>query len=385
MSELSELYTAMMLKTFGLSLIGIFVPIYLYEQGFSIGQVVLFMILNYLLRMLSSRPLSLLAYKSGPKQLMRLGLYLTMAFLLMLLTLSSVSWPLPLLALVDGIAINLFYLGYHIDFSRAKKLEEFGRESEKVFATSKLAAAAAPFIGGLIATIFFPQATILLALVAIAVAGWPLSRGPVSNPLSSNPTKLKWNFRRYGRSYLSLAALGIEQTTSVVFWPFFAALFIFTGEIYFELGLVTSVSAISAVLVVHALGKLVDSHRGGLLLVYSTWLLSVLNLFRAVASNIWQVLGINILGEWFAAGSHMPYMKGMYEESDRAEDRVAYIGAMETAVNAGRLIFWLLVGTSMVLFGSDETAFRSSFVGAAALTLLVLTHKFAVLKAEARS
>jgi hypothetical protein len=150
------------------------------------------------------------------------------------------------------------------------------------------------------------------------------------------------------------------------------------------LGLVTSVSAVSAILVVHALGKLVDSHRGGLLLVYSIWLSSGLYLIRALATGIWQVLGINVLSEWFTAGSHMPYLKGMYDEADHALDRVSYIGAMEAAVNVGRLAFWLAVWLAVVIFQTEETAFRLSFLAAAVLTPLVLRHKFAVLRAEAR-
>lgn len=382
MGELSELYAAMMLKTFGLSLIGIFVPIYLYEEGFSISQVVVFMVVNYAIRVVISWPLARLSDRLGPKGLMRVGLGLTVAFLLMLLSISQIGWPLLLLALVDGVAITLFYLGYHIDFSQAKKLDEFGREAERVFALAKIAAASAPFIGGLIATAFNPQATIATALVAMVVAGWSLSRSqsPPGKPLKS---LAKLDFKRYGRSYLSIAALGVDQTSTVVFWPFFAALFIFSGEIYFQLGLVTSVSAVSAILVVHALGKLVDKHRGGLLLQYSSWLSAGLHLFRALASGIWQVLGINVLSEWFSAGSHMPYLKGMYDEADHADDRASYIGAMEAAVNVGRLAFWLVVWLAVELAQTEEAAFQISFIAAAGLTPLILLHRFAVLKQEA--
>jgi hypothetical protein len=385
MSELSELYTAMMLKTFGLSLIGIFVPIYLYEQGWSIGRVVLFMAVNYAIRALASRPLSRLVRRAGAKNLMRTGLGLTVGFLAMLITLPQIDWPLWLLAVVDGPAITMFYLGYHIDFSQAKKLEEFGSEAERVFATSKLAAAAAPFIGGVIATVFNPQATIAVALAAIALAAWPLSRGPAAVPLPAGSGRWRWDFKRYRRSYLSFAALGLDQTASVVYWPFFAALFIFSGEIYLQLGLVTSVSAISTILVVHALGKLVDNHRGGLLMTYSALLGGGLHLIRSLATGLPQVLGINILSEWFMAGSHMPYLKGMYDEADHAADRAAYIGAMETAINLGRLVLWGLIGLALVASQSDETGFRLAFVAAAWLTPLILRHRFAVLRAEARA
>lgn len=385
MSELSELYTAMVLKTFGLSLIGIFVPIYLYQKGFSITQVIWFMILSYSVRTVASRPLSRLVYRRGPKSIMRYGLALTVGFLLMLLSLGEIKWPPGLMAAVDGIAIVLFYTGYHIDFSRAKILNEFGREAERVFTLAKLAAASAPFIGGLAATLIAPEAAVAMALVAVALAGWPLSRGAASDRPDEEPTDSAWKFKKYRRSYLSLAAIGLDQTASVVFWPFFAALFIFSGEIYLELGLVTSVSAIGAILMVHAMGKLIDDHRGGLLLTYSAWMLSVLHFFRALAGNIWQVLGINIVGEWSFAGVHMPYLKGMYDEADAANDRVAYIGAMETAVNVGRLVFWLIAALCLAIAGSDETGFRASFVVAALLTPLILRHNFAVLKAESEN
>ena len=384
MGELSELYTAMMLKTFGLSLIGIFVPIYLYEQGWSIGQVVGFMVLNYAIRLVASRPLAGLIYWLGAKNLMRVGLGLTIIFLSMLLTIAQIDWPLPLLAAVDAVAISLFYLGYHIDFSQAKKLDEFGREAERVFALAKFAAATAPFIGGVLATVFDPRATIVAALLAIALAAWPLSRGAAQVRPPRPTARFKWNFKRYGRSYLSFAVLGIDQTASVVYWPFLAALFIFSGEIYLQLGLVTSVSAVTTVLVVHALGKLVDSHRGGLLMTYSAWLSGGLHLLRTPATSLGQVLGINILSEWFMAGSHMPYLKGMYDEADYASDRASYIGAMEAAVNAGRLALWAIVGLALLIGHDNETGMRLSFIAAAILTPLILSHKFAVLKLEAK-
>jgi hypothetical protein len=49
-NELSELYTSMLIRSLATSLIGLFVPIYLYKLGYSVRSIFLFFIIFFSVR-----------------------------------------------------------------------------------------------------------------------------------------------------------------------------------------------------------------------------------------------------------------------------------------------------------------------------------------------
>lgn len=96
--ELAELYTSMSLRSLGFSLVGIFVPVYLYQNGVSIASVFTFFALLFILRVPVAMVSGYLVARIGPKHSIAVSTVLFLVFLGLLLSFTTVRWPLPVLA-----------------------------------------------------------------------------------------------------------------------------------------------------------------------------------------------------------------------------------------------------------------------------------------------
>jgi MFS family permease len=378
-SELGELYVTMTLKTFALSMIGIFVPVYLYELGFSLMAIAGYYAFYFGIRI----PLDLLfgyvVARYGAKHAISYSYIVLLCFMGMLISMESVAWPLGLLALLHAVSIGLFYLGYHVDFSAVKKGEVVGKELTTMFIVVKMAAAVGPFIGGYLATRVNIQFTIGLAFIMVAIAAWPLmlSVEPIK-PIKGFKINFK-RFKKYTRSALAYTGLGLDQTAALSLWPLYLGVFIFTDNIYFQLGLVTSASAIVSIFVAKIIGDMVDNKQGQKLLGYSSLLLAIANGLRTIVSNSLQIIGVNIMNEWSSTGVQMPFIKGFYDEADTASDRISYLSIMESIVSGSRMVFWLLL---LLLLGLGLTidAFKILFFVAGMAAIMINVQNFRSLR-----
>src|SRR5688500_12583149 len=66
-SELSELYTSMMFRSLAISLVGIFVPVYLYQLGYSISAIFAFNCFFFISRLFWDVGASFIVARIGPK------------------------------------------------------------------------------------------------------------------------------------------------------------------------------------------------------------------------------------------------------------------------------------------------------------------------------
>src|SRR5690606_24247459 len=73
MSELGEIYSAMMLRSLALSVIGVFVPVYLYQNGYDVIQILLFFAVFFLNRTIFDVVAGYLVARWGPKHTMMLS------------------------------------------------------------------------------------------------------------------------------------------------------------------------------------------------------------------------------------------------------------------------------------------------------------------------
>ncbi len=174
MSELGELYISMTLKTFAFSMIGVFVPIYLYQLGYSLPVIALYFVVYFSFRI----PVNYLAgeftARYGPKHTISYAYVITLLYLGMLLTMEHYNWPLWFLALSASASISLFFVAYHVDFSRIKETKNVGSELSHMYMLQRVASAIGPLMGGLIATVFGVHLVIAMSIVIVLLAIIPL-------------------------------------------------------------------------------------------------------------------------------------------------------------------------------------------------------------------
>lgn len=379
MSELSELYISITLKTFAFSMIGVFVPIYLYQLGFSLQLIAMYYAMYFIIRAPFNYLAGELTARNGPKHVMSYAYVLTLVYLGMLLTMEPYQWPLWSLALAAASSISFHFIGYHVDFSRIKQSKEVGAELSHMYLLQKVASAIGPLLGGLLAMALSIQFVIGVSIIFVLLAIWPLmlTREPMRRRESMSFKGIK--LKRELRNIVSFGAVGVGRQMALSLWPLYIAVFIFTENIYGMVGLVTSISVIASILMAKIIGSLIDNDKGGALMQYSVAFLTVVHGLRAFVSSLAGVVGMNISSEFSETGVLLPLTKGFYARADNAKDRVAYIVLMETSIVLVRSVFWLLVVVLLVNL-DQQLAIRVVFIFVALVTPLTLVQNFGALK-----
>lgn len=384
MSELGELYISMTLKTLSLSMISVFVPIYLYDLGVSLYGIAVYFFFYFLMRMPLNIVTGFLVSRYGPKHVLSYGYVVTLVYLGMLLTLPQYNWELWSLALTAAISNSFFFVAYHVDFSKIKETHKAGEELSHMYLLVRVAGAIGPLFGGLLATVFGTDTAMIVAIIVMLMAIIPLMM--TSEPVTRStkiPDFASFNIAREIRNIVAYGALGVSRQAALSVWPLYIALFVFSENIYGFVGLVTSVSVVASIFAAKMFGNLIDNKRGASLINYGAIFMTIVNAVRTSITTLWGVIGINISSEISDTAAILPMTKGFYDDADSRRSRIVYITMMEVFTALPRAMFWLLLAYMFYNF-DPQFVFQVAFIICAVLSPLVMTHKFEVLKSEGK-
>jgi MFS family permease len=385
-SELAELYAAELIRTLGLGLVSVLVIIYMYQNGYSLVYIALFYAAYSAFRVLITVPLAHLVGIIGPKH----G-YLTSNLLLipMLISLSFLPtygiWALMFFGATQGIATTLYFISYYVNFSKIKHSEHAGKEIGYVFILRRVAASLSPLIGGFIAYLFGPQATMYVAVVLFLAAAVPLLQSAETTSTHQKVTFTSFNWRKTAKNLRSMFLLGMDSAASLAIWPLFVAIAIFGvsgNDIYAKVGAITSVTVLSALLVTHIFGRVIDKNRGGELLRYSAIGNAAMHALRPFVQTPYGVVMTNVANEAATTGMQMPFVKAMFDTADSLPGyRIAYLAMMELFASLGAMVFYLIVAVCAMYVG-EINGMRLSYLILAPLFLIFLGHGFKMLRAR---
>ena len=377
--QLGELYTSMMLRSLGLSLVGIFVPIYLYFSDYSLIAISLFMAGLFLVRAVADVLSGYLIATIGPKHVMFYSYVLQVAALLLLLTLPNYQWALWLIAVTWGTSLSMFFVSYHVDFSKIIHKDHGGKELGLMTILERVGAASGPLIGGVVATVYGAEYTIILAIILFVIASVPLFLTPEPTRRHQKLHFSGLSVRRMWRDIVSFQGMALEASIAVGLWPFYIALFIATSNTYASVGLVTTIGVVAAILTSKAVGMLIDRKKGLQLLRISVITVAAVHLFRPFIGSLGGAALVNTVNDAASTGTRLPYTKGMYSRSDDLPGfRIAYLVIMESFGDLAKATSWLLPAI-LLLFLDAATAFNITFVAAGLGTMLILLQRFPAL------
>lgn len=374
MSELSELYISMSLKSLALSLVAIFIPVYLYELGYTLMEISLFYAIYFALRIPGHFIAGLLTARKGPKHVLSYSYGAQLLSLLVLLTLPNMGWPLWFVALVQSAYNSLFFVGFHVDFSIIENEKFAGKELSTMSILVRTAAALGPFVGGLSATLLGINATLVIAIVLLLIAIIPLMH---TKELINRQERILYDFslQDQWRNYVAYISETLSKQTPLLFWPLYLAAFVFAQDPYLKIGLVTSISILVSLSATRYFGQLIDNAKGRQLLHGSSLLHAVVHMLRSFANNLGMVSLVNISTELAESGQLLTMSKGFYGEADRAKSRIGYVVIAETIMAIARSLQWALVFVGFVFF-SAKSVFIGIFLISALLSIGVLSERF---------
>jgi MFS family permease len=380
--ELSELYVSQLLRSLGVSLIGLFTPIYLYKLGYSLVSIAAFFIAWFALRPLLDYVNGFIVAKIGPKHSMLMSSFLHVVYLGLLITLKNMHWPLALIAVVGSNALGLYLISMYVDFSKVKHSEHGGKELGYLSIVERIGGILGPLVGGLIATFYDPRYTVGLAMIILIFSTIPLFFSSEAVQTNQHITFRGLDIKGHKMDYLSVIPYTIENVISVIVWPLYAAVFLLGDNTFAKLGAIATLSTLSCIVLSRYIGSVIDNRKGRKLLEFGVIINTFTHLVRPFISSVLGVLAINVINEPVTASYRMPYMKGFYDASDSQPGfRIAYLASINIVDSLARLSFWIVVWVLMHFINS-KTVLIGTFFAAALFSLGILSERFEALRAR---
>lgn len=369
--EINSLYFTIGLYSFARGLIGVFVPIYFWEIGFSISHILLFyLLLSLSIVVLPFMIMPLLRIMSD-KIMMFLSIPFLVLYFLGLGQIIDFPWLfyiLPILAALNGI---LFNVGYHLDFSGSTNKDHVGTEVGKRYVISSLVQFSSPFLGGVLITFFGFQNTFIVATVILLFAILPLfffKHRHISDKLNSASVIGFLTDKSLLPFNISGIAIGIDKIVLITIWPIF--IFLTIGSIE-KLGAIVSIGLLVGAIMTYFSGFLGDTGKRRRILTWSTIVYFIVWLTRPLFNTAIPVAVSHIAGE-LSGGPLMVSWSSQYYKIARVLDAPSiFILSREILYNLVRVVFlgFLIIFANFLPQGQF---FTLSFILAAFASLLYL-------------
>lgn len=362
--EFNQFYFSNFVISFGESLVNIFIPIYLFQQGFPIYLVLIFYFLEALYFLVFSYKAANIVSKIGPKQAI---LFSGPFFALYILGLAFINYSFYLFFLIPifvAIRATLFNYSFDLIFLKNSESHKIGRELAALNIFILIASATAPFLGGLLSQINFVL-TFTISMILVIGGSIPLFFSKDSKE------NFDFNFRQIVAkifsekergNFISFSGYAIEATIGRIIWPVFIILIV--GSIQ-KTGLLISLSFLISIFVFYFIGKITDRVNKVSLLKVGTILYFLGWLGRIFADTAKSILFIDSYKNVSENVLHIPWGAQTYELAKR-ENPFEFVIFRQIIFNFIRII---VLPVLVIFFYIDFYPFVMSFITASIFSL----------------
>jgi len=283
--ELDELYLSFAIRSFAISLITIFIPVFLLSLNYPLQAVFSFFVFHSAFHTIGVFSAGYLSTKLGLKHTMLFSIPLLIIFFALLFSLESFGWPLIILGLFSGLHSAHYWVPYHTDFALFSKKKDRGKSLGFASVFASLFSVFGPLIGGLI-LLFFNFSVLFIIVIFflfLTVAPFFLSKEV------KKTVKVSWKKIFKGHSLSRIIGnfgFGMELKGFGVIWPLFLFLFAF-GD-FVSLGFITTIMLIFSLISTFLVGYLLDKNRH-LIFSISVISVSIIWIIKVFVSSAFQI------------------------------------------------------------------------------------------------
>ncbi|MFA6436827.1 MAG: MFS transporter [Candidatus Paceibacterota bacterium] len=259
--SVDEIYYSVGLRRFGIQLIGLYEPIFLYTFfGNSLSKVFLFYAFilggHSLLVPLGGR----LMARYGVKHSMLLSIPFLMAFYLLLFFSGKMAWLIYLAPIAATLYRITFLPAFHADFAKLSSRKKRGKQLSFLNVITLAGSVAGPLIGAFILTEFGFHILFIIVTIILLLSMIPLILSIEIKPhyQDSYKSAIGLIFKKGWRlKTLSLMLYGVDSGISTIFWPLF--LFIIAIN-YANLGIISSISLLLSLVIIFYTAHATDKY-----------------------------------------------------------------------------------------------------------------------------
>ncbi len=338
-NSIVEVYIALTLYGIGLSLVGIFIPIYLISLGFSLQEALLYILINKVVLLFAIPFTSWLQGNIGLQAttLIRIPFFLTSFIGLLLLP--SHPWLFWVSAVAGGLALILFWLPIQLFFFHSTEHAKRGSQVGLYFSIPALFKASAPAIGGFIAVSFGFDVLLLIGLFIVVLSTVPLFLSSTKKIASS--FRLQDLFRERDHSFVAMTVSdGFEYVASAILFPL---LIFFVLESVDSVGLIKSLGMVVFGVASFFVGKQLDGTSRKRTYAISAFLFACSLFLRPFLSTPLEFSLVIILGGLAFACYKPSYETIILSKAHHRDDSDTFLVAREVLLNFSRSVLLAIV------------------------------------------
>ena len=379
-----ELFISRGIRQTATGMMAVVSVLFLYDSGYSLVSIALLYAAYSAYKAVIAYPSATLLARRGVKH----GIVVSNLIMAPTLVILSFLDELNAVALIAyfalyGLSITTYRIAYLAGFSQVKNQNNTGKELGLMSSLDKIAAALAPAIGGLVATLIHPQAAMWLGATLFIVSAIPLM---LSSEIKIPHNRLHFENFPWKLARPSLVAdglVGFEASLRLVILPLFLTTVVFASmevsDAYASVGIITSIGLVVGIILPPILGYLLDRGAGRKIYLGSTILTGIAHLTRPFFIAPWSATAAGIASEASAVSYEVSFLRGMIDMSDRTKNPVAYLLLLEVTHTLGSAIFFALTAIALHLL-DVELGLTASFWIAALATFGILGARFPIFK-----
>ena len=337
--KLSEVYLTILLKTFAVSLIGLFIPIYLLQEvGLPFSQVLIYYISVFFFLLPGYIIGSLIGTKISINKLIMLSVPFNVASYILLYNIINYNIPLLLIAAIYGIGEGIFWFAYNIDFSKYSDKKHRGEEVKFWFVLASFIGIISPFLGGFLLSALNFHTVFVLVVLLLILSAIPLFKIEDKKPrykIHFKDVFLKENFKNSHRCVIQ----GFRHLSYSIFWPIFV--FYILRE-YLSMGLIFSSAAVFSSIAIWFIGNQVDKFNRIIFTDFSTIIDGFVSFAKAFITTFSQVFAMSILGGITFSSSEISMNTVTFDQANKTKP-VGFFIYREMLLSASRILLLLIV------------------------------------------
>ncbi len=368
--QVRELYWATVLQNLALAMLLLFEPIYLWQQGFNVSQILLFFLVIYTIYFFILPLGAKFATAKGFENSIALSSLFLISYYICLYLIATSWWFVIPAVLFNALQRTFYWPAWHADFGRYSDSSEEGKEVSALHLTLSAVFVVGPLLGGALITFGSWLTMFIFGCILILLSNWPLLRtretfAPRKFPYLDAYKRL---FSRDNwRTLFGNLGFG-EELILFVLWPVFIATVITQ---YVEIGAIVAASTFIMVLATLYIGKVSDEQNKHAVLRFSTLIYVFVWLARLVTRSPLGVFLVDSTTRLTKNIVNVPLHAILYE---RAKTR----SVMDTVVSFElSLIIGKLVAAVVLLFifshlGSLQAVWTATWLVAAVMSFFYM-------------
>lgn len=332
-AALDELYASSVVRHLAMSMINIFVPIYLFELGYTIPFILLFYATKSGFHALFSHISAKLSFKTGIRKTVLLSTPLLIAFYIILSQNLGPDFTLVAAALL-GMSDAFYWIPFHIYFVKASDYKNRGKEVGVYDALVSIATFVGPLLGVVLFGLYGFSTVFVVVGFMIFASVVPLFFTENTKP------KERYSLGKFNTN-LMLASIGNGMRVSIeeAIWPIFVFLVLGSAAIF---GYLAAFGMLVSLIVIVIASLLADKHKKRKMLAAASVSESVLWVVRALLSSIQQFFAVEIIFRVAQIMRWLPFQAMFYNRAAASKHIVRYTVQREIGVHSGVVIACVL-------------------------------------------